>query len=309
MAAFERPNGSGNGREALSRAIDVAPGNRWGGAGCGLQDISGQIDYARSSSGPGAGSGTPLTYIPFGRDAVGSAVYRANGAAVTSLTRAQINTAYTTGSVTVGGVKIIPCGIQDGSGTFTFWNGRHGATAAQEISSTAVCRNTLVGSQSNGRLQENNGVELKDAGDAVALLPGEANTQVIIGFSAGAFISKSNGVALPAPPAGVTMGLLTDDSLTGGGANLGSPVSGTAPNMVPSTTFFSNATFGRDVYNVLPSTVVDAAIPNAAQSLFKGTTSAICQATATIQTMGFLPLTTGCGSTTLRGPAVAGTTN
>jgi len=307
--AFERPNGSGNGREALSRAIDVSPANRWGGAGCGLQDISGNVDFARSSSGPGTGTSTVLTFIPFGRDAVGFASYRANGAAVTSLTRAQINTAFTSGSVTVGGVKIIPCAIQDGSGTFSFWNTRHGATPAQEISSTAVCRGTGAGSQPLGRLQENNGVELKAAGDAVAALAGESGTQVIIGFSAGAFVAKGNGVALPAHPVGVTMGSITDDSLTGGGANLGNPVSGTAPNLTPSTTFFQSAIFGRDVYNVLPSTVVDASIPNALQSLFRGSGSAVCQATGTIQTFGFLPLTTGCGSITLRGPASAGTTN
>jgi hypothetical protein len=51
--SFNRPNGSGAGRRALSRAID---GTGYGDASCGGPiDISGQVNFARSSAGPNAG--------------------------------------------------------------------------------------------------------------------------------------------------------------------------------------------------------------------------------------------------------------
>src|SRR5262245_14633935 len=81
-ASIERGNGSTNGRRILSRAID---GGLWGtAAACANKPTSGLVDFARSSSGP-SGSGTQLTYIPFGRDAL-SFGYAVNGVtAVTEL--------------------------------------------------------------------------------------------------------------------------------------------------------------------------------------------------------------------------------
>ena len=309
--AFTRPNGSSNGRRALSRAFDSAPNTKWGDATCGLQDISGNVDFARSSSGP-SGSGTALVHIPFGKDAVSFAAYRAAGSPVTTLTRAQVKTIFETGSfTTAGGVKIIPCGIQTGSGTFSFWQGKHGATAGQEDTSTTVCRNAVsaagIPGTTGGRLQENDGVQLKAAGDAVAALPGEANTQVIVGFSAGAFIAKSNGLGQPQPPATVFIGGISDDNVNGGGADLGFPATGTAPNLTPVASFY-NSYLGRDIYNVLHSSVVDDPVDSAAKSLFVGPTSAVCSASGTLATFGFLPVA-NCGATTTRGPLLSGTVN
>ncbi len=131
---FDRPNGSTAGRKALSRAIDGTKyGNTVAPVLCGgLTDTSGLIQFARSSAGPAGGDlGTALTYVPFGRDGVSFAYYRASGgAAVTSLTRAQLTTLFTTGPTVIGGVNIIPCGIQLGSGTYGFWNTVTTATAA-----------------------------------------------------------------------------------------------------------------------------------------------------------------------------------
>jgi hypothetical protein len=291
---MNRPQGSSQGRRALSRAID---GTGYGTALCGGPvNISGLVQFARSSAGPTAGdTGTNLTYVPFGRDGVSFGYYRASGGApVTSLTKAQLTSLFTTGPQVIGGVRIVPCGIQTGSGTHAFWTTQLGVTAT-EATATTECNNLLgVGV----RAEENDGTALKARGDLVA-----AGDQVIIGFSAGAFIAKSNLVAPGAPPAAVGMGTISDN---GAGTNLGSPVAGTAPNLTPSATFYNDATFGRDVYNVFPTAVIASAFGNDdLKTLFAGPTSAVCQQTVTIQKFGFLAIAT-CGDLTLKGSLLTG---
>lgn len=283
---FLRPNGSTNGRRALSRALD---GGTWPAAtpDCGgPKVVSGLVDYARSSAGPSA-AGTTLTYIPFGRDAVSFAYYRNGGAPVTTLTSAQLTSLFSTGPQVIGGVEIVPCGIQTGSGTFTFWNTALGITAAQEATGTATCN----AAGSGARLQENDGAGLKAKGDA------QVGKQVIVGFSAANFISQSNGVAASQLGTGVDLGAIDA---------LGKPYTGTAPSLVPSGTFYASTTYGRDVYNVVPTAKVGG-LPGAnadLKTLFVGAGSAICGATATINAFGFLTVA-GCGSTGLQGPLVA----
>jgi hypothetical protein len=203
---------------------------------------------------------------------------------------------FTTGPQTIGGVRIVPCGIQTGSGTFGFWNTVTTATTTQENTATTECNNLL------GRAQENDGVDLKARGDALAAVPGQANSQVIIGFSAGAFIAKSNLVATPTPPAGVGIGSISNN---GSGTNLGSPVVGTAPNLTPSSTFFGDSVFGRKVYNVFPSAIINNPGNNDLKNLFVGGTSQLCAATATINTFGFL-VAPDCGVTTITGDLLTG---
>lgn len=292
---FTRPSGSSAGRRALSRAID---GTKYGSAACGgVQDVAGLVDFARSSAGPASGdTGTALTYIPFGRDAMSFAYYRNAGSPVTSLTRAQLTSLFTTGPQVIGGVRIVPCGIQTSSGTYAFWQTVTTASAGAENTATTEC-NALL-----GRAQENHGDELQARGDALAALPGHSGDQVIIGFSAGSFVSKANGVA-PGDNAAALMGVISDN---GSGTNLGLPVSGTAPNMVPSASFFADAIFGRNVYNVFPTSVITSAFGNDdLKTLFVGSTSAMCSATATINAFGFLPIAT-CGSTSLKGSLLTG---
>lgn len=311
---IDRPNGSGAGRRALSRAIDgTGYGNTAVGFACGgVNNVSGLLQFARSSAGPAAGdTGTALTYVPFGRDAVSFAAYRANGVAVTSLTRAQLTTLFTTGPAVIGGVRIVPCGIQLGSGTKTFWDGVTTATAAQEATATTEC-NALVANALGGRAEENDGNALKARGDALAAVPATANDQVIVGFSAASFIAKSNLVAPGAPPAGVSMGSISDDGVIIApatvGQNLGSPVTGVVPNLQESATFYASAIFGRQVYNVFSTAVISSAFGNAdLKSLFVGPTSAMCSAaaTTTIGNFGFLPIAT-CGSTTTLGSLITG---
>lgn len=292
---FARPQGSSAGRRALSRAQD---GTKYGNAACGgVQDVAGLVDFARSSAGPASGDvGTVLTYVPFGRDAVSFGYYRAAGSPVTSLTRAQLTTLFTTGVQTINGVRILPCGIQTSSGTYSFWQLVTTATALQEAAATLECNNLLAA----GRAEENAGDQLKARGDAAdAATPG---TQVVIGFSAGSFISKANLVAPGTPPAGVLMGSIDD-----GAGVITSPVVGTAPNLTPNSTFYASSIYGRNVYNVFPTAVIASAFGNDdLKSLFVGSTSSMCSASTTIEKFGFQALGANCGTTTLKGSLISG---
>jgi hypothetical protein len=307
--SFTRPNGSTGGRRALSRALD---GTGYGSAECGgVKDISGLVDFARSSSGVTTTTGD-LTYIPFGRDALSFAYYRKNGTPVTTLTRAQLTTLFTAGPTTIDGVRIVPCGIQLGSGTYQFWNTVTTASTTAEGTATALCNGLGFDSATSGRAQESDGPDLKDRGEAIALLAGESDTQVIIGFSAGSFIARSNGKAAPAPGTGVGIGSISNN---GSSVNLGSPIAGTAPNLTPNATFFNDSTFGRRVFNVFASSLIDGPGNADIKSMFvdsngatAGNTAVICNApyTATVETLGFLA-SSDCGRTDLfRGPLISG---
>ena len=70
-------------------------------------------------------AGTELTYIPFGRDAPQLRLLRQRRRAGHTLTSAQLTSLFSTGPQTIGGVEIMPCGIQTGSGTFAVLE--HGA--------------------------------------------------------------------------------------------------------------------------------------------------------------------------------------
>ncbi|MGH9274271.1 MAG: hypothetical protein ACRDZU_06465, partial [Acidimicrobiales bacterium] len=98
-ASFDRPNGSTRGREALSRAYQSgSPGWDRAEIACtsAPKNVSGLIDYARSSSGVTTTTGD-LTYIPFGRDALGFAYYTPSGVTpVTTLTNAELTTLHNT---------------------------------------------------------------------------------------------------------------------------------------------------------------------------------------------------------------------
>jgi hypothetical protein len=293
-----RSFGSSEGRRALSRAIDggvYGPVAQCGGS----KVVSGLIDFARSSSGPASGDvGTALTYIPFGRDAVSFAYYANGVAPVTSLTRAQLTSLYTTGPQVISGVNIIPCGIQLGSGTYSFWNSVTTATAGQEAAATATCNAATVTSTGDGRIEENNAAALKAKGDA------QVGNQVIVAFSAANFVAKSNGVGSETISAGVDLGSISNN---GSSVNLGSPYSGTAPNLVPSSTFYADSVFGRNVYNVFDTARVTGFGNNDIKELFVGPTSALCSAPAqvTVNTFGFLTAA-NCGATTLTGSLISG---
>lgn len=287
--SFYRPNGSGAGRKALNAAAGLGGG--WtGSGGCGtLQDLSGQVDFARSS-GISTPAGTDEVFIPFARDAVSFASYKPGvGAAVTTLSRADLQAIYAGATrLVVGGVTIIPCGLQTSSGTFGFWNTALGV-AATENAATDQCN--LAGT--GARVQESDGPALKAKGDALNTTGPLAGTnfEVISAFSAAAFIARTNGIASPAPGPGVAIGAITG----GVGPNLGSPVVAGTP-LTPNATFYNDGTFGRLVYNVLPVSVANGPGNAAMKAIFVGATSQVCNSGTTIQSYGFLT-TAQCGDT------------
>lgn len=307
-ATIYRSNGSSEGRRALSRAIDgtsYGPTTLCGGS----KPVSGLIDFARSSAGPAAGDlGTDLTYIPLARDGV-SFAYATNGVTtpVTSLTRAQLQSIYAgpaSGTV-INGVNIVPCGIQNGSGTKGFWDGIIGGST-NEAASTATCNAATTTSNADGRIEENNGTSLLAKAQA---LP--SGTQVIAGFSAGSYTAQFNNVSPNSLPAGnaVQLGSISDD---GTGANLGAPVSGTT-TLTPNSAFYNSTVFGRNVYYVLDSARIGASgslglkqmfISTGATSTIPGLsanyTAVICQSAAqtTANEFGFLT-TPDCGNPNL----------
>ena len=329
----QRPNGSTNGRAALSRAFDgVAVTNAAGGWGTtadcgpttnnGRQDVSGLIDFARSSGGPSTGdTGTSLTYVPFARDAVGIAYYRAAGSPVTDFTYAELEALYkgtgTTPNVLTKSngstnVDIIACGIQLGSGTQKFnlssLNGASATsvTATQEAAATAACNAAGTGA----RLQEHDAAGLKAKGDALeATRPG---IEVIVFFSAAKFIAKRNGL-VPGDPAAYNVDLATISSAFST-ANIGKPYSGTGTSVTVNSTYYADSKFSRKVYNVLPTSILTGPGNTDIKEIFIGTTTVttpiLCAtaAQATVATLGFASETT-CGSQTTKGSFIAGVFN
>jgi hypothetical protein len=307
-AAMYRPNGSSEGRRALSRSYT---GSLYGIPACGVKNISGLVDFARSSSGPGS-TQTPqqLTYIPFARDAVTFAYYNVGGTPTTTLTTANLTSLFSTGPQSIGGKVIVPCGIQKGSGTYQFWLTASGVDAAQDDTGTAFCNNLGGVPQADGRLQESKTDQLRDKGDILATTSNPicdgvsggaavscANVQVIAGFSASAYIAAGNGVANNTFDGSVLLGAIDA---------LGSPVGGTAPNLTAQSGFYSSGRYGRDVYNVLPKEITDDPFNAPVQEMFVGPSSQVCQATSTIQAFGYLSLGASCGSTSLFGPYLSG---
>jgi ABC-type phosphate transport system substrate-binding protein len=322
-ATIYRSNGSTEGRRALSRSIDggLYGGTPGTGGTCPSPATStvGLIDIARSSSTP-SGAGTALTYLPFGRDALSFAYYKPSGGAVTNLTSAQLQSLFQTGPQTINGVRIVPCGIQTGSGTYQSWRGMVSAgNTTLENTATTFCQGftgTANGATVQARLQEHDGNGLKNKGDLViAQAPAEANTQFVVGFSAYQFVGQFNGVAvdrLPTVNANFDLGSIDA---------LGKPYSGTTAPLAPVATFYNSATYGRDLYNVVDSArladIGDLGMKGLLVSTDNGKpavlgvpadhVAAICAPAAQtiVNLFGILSIS-NCGSTALTGPLVSG---
>lgn len=329
--AFDRPNGSSNGRRSLSRAEDTTG---WGSAACGgLADVSGQIDFARSSDGPASGdTGTDLTYSVLGRDAISLAFYR-NGVAGNTIdpltstsslvktrwTRAELTALYSAASGAaktftaddgVSSISVLACGIQTGSGTYKSVLKTFNVSAGQDATAVNVCSPDAA-----NRLQENDAAGLKAKGDA------NPGVQVVIGFAAGPYVAKSNGVASPNPQTNATgLAAITDD---GAGNNLGVAITSSGGTFGPVASFYNNSIFGRTVYNVVPTSKIDSLFGNVGlKSMFKDPDvtvtggvvtngplkAAICENETTIETFGFLA-SEDCGNTLLKGTFLSGQIN
>lgn len=222
--SFTRPNGSGPGRAALSTSLtgDKFPNND------GVA-IGGQVDFARSSGGPSF-SGNALTYIPFARDAVGVAV---RGTGLDSLSVSQLHDIYMAGGVrTLNGTNLHPALPQSGSGTRKFFLG-------------AIGLNENTVDTSLPTVQENQA-------DAALTQDG-----MLVPFSVASWIAQANGVAPDYSSTAITAGGHLASITLPGDSGATTPVSTVNGKLAPVPGYFENSTFGRDVYNVVPSRAVD----------------------------------------------------
>ena len=254
---FGRPAGSGAGVNALRASITGATYS--GNSAVPARTITGQVDIARSSSGPGsnANANGQLLYVPFGRDAVAYAYKGSSDLA--NLTTAQLKQIYEANSpVTIGSTTVVARIPQVSSGTRSFFLSAIGVTT---LGSTVVDAN-------NTTTPEN---------DAAVLGANE-----IIPFSAASWVAQSNGAT----------GLSTIGST---GVQLGSPngvapFTGTGTSLVPNSTFYNAAPFGRDTYVVVQYARVNSADP----AYDKGLADLIDPTKAqSLTNFGSLPATTG----------------
>ncbi|MEV7977351.1 Ig-like domain repeat protein [Streptomyces sp. NPDC086519] len=221
--SFARPNGSGAGRKALTKSLT---GESWPDSS-GVA-ITNQVDFGRSSGAP-SGSGTALTFIPMARDAIGVAV---RGSGLDTLTVQQLHDIYNGTLTTVNGQTVHPKIPQANSGTRNFFLNAIGLKDNELTSSVQVVQEN----QGNAALTEDGAV---------------------VPFSVGSWIAQNNGVSPDYTKTSVTNGgHLAAIQFTGdiGGT---SPVTTVNGKLKPVTDYYENATFGRDVYNVVPTREVD----------------------------------------------------
>ena len=297
FSVIDRPNGSGDGQKALSRAIDGGAWTKSLGCGSAAGNVTGAIDFARSSSGPpSAFPGTTLSFIPFARDGLTYAYVAHAGADLSALTTTELRALYGTANVASTGKilnlrgtghDVFACMVQSGSGTGRFWD-----TAMGNNGSGATASASAAASGCGSSFQEN-GYNAWAASTFISTLT--ATQDAVIPFSAGAWISQANGVTVDQSSNGRTGG----DKL---GAIDNTPaITGAAPNEAPNPTFYASTTYGRDLYVVVQTSRVPAIGGDAGlKSLFRGATSAICSASAqtSINKFGFSSATAKpCGTT------------
>jgi len=299
---IDGPNGSGQGVSALSRAVD---GGAWfktancGGSATTTGNVTGAIDFARSSAGPASFkvAGTQLTMIPFARDGVSYAFFDHGTGNASSLTSAQLQALYGTGSVpsatgkiTVGTDTVFACMVQGGSGTGKFWDKAMGNDGTGATAHTSAVNSGCNASQD----YEENGANSFLTSPFISGLA--AGQDAVIPFSAGSWIAQLNNAAQNRSSTGCT-----------GGVGLGiidtvnpRTTAGCGTGQAPNLTYYAGTTYGRDLYFVVPTTKVGVPGDAGIKSLFVGAGSQVCSATSTITTFGFGTNTQSgaCGSTT-----------
>lgn len=234
---FDRPNGSGAGRNALIASVGGASGTAFTFNNVNVKD---QVDFARSSS-VGGTAGNLLTYVPFGQDAIGYAfkVGNASGSAnataatdaIKDLSKDQLSSIYSATSsssasaVLAGtGFTLKPLGLQSSSGTWTTFLGKIG------LSTTTL--GSAVDTRSNS-IPENDGRVLTPASNEIQIIP----------LSVANYIGQSNGASRINTFSGVSVGAIAGVAA----------FTGTAPNLAPSTSYYNSADWGRTVYIVVPT--------------------------------------------------------
>ncbi len=273
---FSRPNGSGEGFNALSSSMYEgataannfftsatyqgvgavnATGNSSMPAGLKNVNVFGQVDIARSSSGDpktttrtGTEADATIVRVPFARDAIALAFTPSLATAVCNagqdgdagtpcvpyLTEAQLKSLFESTDaspfVTIGTTNVPAKGIipQAGSGTRKDFLIKIASSTSTGTESAALTAAVTAGRVAVG--QEHDATNAAMTGDAV--MP----------MSASRWIAMQNGASFDKSGTAVIGSVYTATTL---GA---SPVSGTAPALSPSTTYYADATWGRNVY-------------------------------------------------------------
>jgi hypothetical protein len=315
---YTRPNGSGQGLNALIKSIDPSTSVTQ----LAFAPQQGCIDIDRSSSGPGANQNNAgvLVYIPFALDAVAGATGPAtaqtgvtvtlNNGTTESITVPATNittaadftfndlvTLYKNcGTVTEGGITYNPGTAttgqqqidlyvpQSGSGTLSFWASTLGFSST---SLPACVHQTVVNSAAagvNGQLvEENDGLPYSDP-DGFGP------------FSVAQWVSQSHGHN-DRRDAAVVNPLIPCSSTTSCSTTAVSPftASNTLNPLFPITREVYDVVQYSRVINSTGDTIFD---PNLA-ALYVGTTSALCESSGVITSYGFatLPQTTQSGTT------------
>ena len=182
--------------------------------------VTGQIDFARAARGPKT-TGSLLTFIPYGRDAVAVLVFDHNDGALASLTTAQLKSIYSssTGRTSIGGDTVEGCLTISGSAP------RSNLETAIGVSDTTA--EAEAQQDSCDQIQQNSGNAFYSA---VSSLP--TGTDAIVPISSGDWIAQNNGVAVDESKTARTNGL-TLASITDGATVLGSRSQARAPACGP----------------------------------------------------------------------------
>jgi hypothetical protein len=330
---FDRPNGSGEGVEALEDSLSSV---QWakhktgppaevpcigGVIGGGKVTLGANIDFARSSSGPPSSpAGSDLTWVPFARDAV---MYVIEGDSAQSVTDASQLTSNpgnlhdlyngAPGTIHVGSTDVFGCIPQPGSGTRSFFEGAIGDSDTN--ADAAAAAHGTFNSISCNAIEEHNGNQFDSfANSTNGFLNGKTNTAVVFPFSASQYVAQGNGFGIDRSSSFRTAttphGLGDPDNAAGGS----DPVTGTAPNLVGNPTFYASTKWGRDVYNVFPTAKLSSSPATrdlGIQSLFNttgtqsGAADGICvsgTARTIVHNFGFLDsVPNNCGAITLTG--------
>jgi hypothetical protein len=289
--SFDRPNSTTAGIAAL---LDAVNGTGWenSSASCtnATVSVTGQIDFARAARGPKSG-GTTLTFVPFGRDALGVLIFDHGDGAINSLTTAELTALYSssTGSTTIGGDTVLGCLTITGS------TPRTNLESAISVSDSTA--NTAATAAGCAQIQQNSGDSFNSFASG---LP--SGTDAVIPISVGSWIGQANGVGFDrsatARSNGVTLAAI--DSLN-------TPTTGTIPHLVPRTGYYTSTQYGYNIYTVLPTSKLSGfTADQALVSLFVGSSSALCNSTnqSTVNTFGFDSLTSTegtCGSVSTTG--------
>jgi hypothetical protein len=287
--SFDRPNSTTAGIAALLAAVN---GTGWQNASASCTNatvnVTGQIDFARAARGPKS-SGTTLTFVPYGRDAVGYLYFDHGTGHLASVTTAQLTALYSssTGSITINGDTVHAC--------LTITGSTPRSNLETAIGVTDSTANIAANAAGCNQIEQNNGNNFYAFASTLA-----AGDDAVIPISSGSWISQANQVAVDrsatARTNGVDLGAIDA---------LGKPYSGSAPNETPSTTYYQSTQYGYNLFTVLPTSKLSGFTQDAAlESLFVGSGSALCSAQATVNKFGFDSLTPTegtCGATTLTG--------